>query len=260
MRVIFMGRKPVACKCLEYLIEKGIDVVVVVSSCKNQMEVREERLDALANRYGIPVTTESRLYNAIERKVVPEYGFILRDIDLVLSILYPERIMQSLIDYPLLGCINFHPAPLPEYRGVGGYNFAIYENREQWGVSAHYIDTGLDTGDLIKVSRFDINSRIETAFSLEQLTQSFLLKLFKEIMNEIIGGHTLPRIPQGKGRYISYLDLEQLKRVTYTNTLDEIQRKIRACWYPPYDGATIDIGGESFTLVSKDLLREISRG
>ena len=39
-----------------------------------------------------------------------------------------------------IGCLNFHPAPLPDLRGVGGYNVAILEGMREWGVSCHFVD------------------------------------------------------------------------------------------------------------------------
>ncbi len=53
-----------------------------------------------------------------------------------------------------MGCLNFHPAPLPDFRGLGGYNVAILEGLPEWGVSSHFVDEHFDTGDLVDVERF----------------------------------------------------------------------------------------------------------
>ena len=58
---------------------------------------------------------------------------------------------------PGSACLNFHPAPLPDMRGLGGYNVAILEDFEEWGVSAHFVDEEFDTGDLVRVDRFPID-------------------------------------------------------------------------------------------------------
>lgn len=158
---------------------------------------------------------------------------------------------------PKIGCINLHPAPLPDFRGVGGYNFAIYENLSFWGVSAHFVDESFDTGDIIKVRKFDINPEKETAFSLEQKSQYFLLDLFKEVIDTVLEGGTLPRTPQGEGRYIAKQDFEKLQKIEPSDTLAEIEKKIRAFWYPPYKGASIEIQGRKFTIIDERLLREI---
>ena len=259
MRVVYMGRKPAASEGLRYLIEKGIDVVVVVAPPKYQKVYWKDRLIDTAEYYGIPTATDEDLYNYISRGLVPEYGFDLRDIDLVISFLFWKRIEKPLIELGKIGCINFHPAPLPDFRGLGGYNFAIYEGLHYWGVSAHFVDESFDTGDIIRVRKFDINPDKETAYSLEQKSQKFLIELFKEVIDEAYERGSLPRIPQGEGRYITKQDFEKLRKIQPEDTVEDILKKIRAFWYPPYPGASIEIGGKEFTLIDEELLKEIGR-
>jgi len=261
MRVVYMGKKPSSVKGLRYLIEKGIEVVVVVALPEAQPVFWHDRLITAARQYGLPIGTDDELYDYLSRAGgIPESGYILEDIDLVISFGFWKRIKKPLIELPKIGCINFHPAPLPEYRGMGGvYNFAIYENLHQWGVSAHFVDKSFDTGDLIKVTKFDIDPEKETAFSLSQKSQSALLRLFKEVIDTVYKTGSLPRIPQGKGRYISKQDFEQLRKIQPSDSLEEINRKIRAFWCPPYGGASIEIQGKEFTLINEKLLREISK-
>ena len=81
-------------------------------------------------------------------------------IDLIISYGFKNLIKEPLISMPKIGCINFHPAPLPDWRGMGGvFNFALYEQVSEWGVSSHFVDNSFDTGDLIKVNNFKINSK-----------------------------------------------------------------------------------------------------
>ena len=44
--------------------------------------------------------------------------------------------------------INCHPGILPRYRGIGSCEWAVYENGPL-GVTAHYVDRGIDTGSII---------------------------------------------------------------------------------------------------------------
>ncbi len=259
MRVIFMGRKPSASEALRYLVAKGVDVALVVAPPEDKPVHWRPRLADTARRYGIPTVRDEDIYACIADGKEELQGVRLGDVDLVISFLFWKKIKRPLIDLPRLGCINFHPAPLPEFRGLGGYNFAIYEGMKYWGVSAHFVDDSFDTGDIIKVRRFEIDPEKETAFSLEQKTQDYLLDLFEEVIEELREKGDLPRVPQGRGRYISREDFERLRRVRQEDSLEEVKRKIRAFWYPPYMGACVEIGGEEFTLVSREILEEIGR-
>lgn len=248
-----MGKdKNSSLKGLKYLIKKGIRVVAVVE----QFGEGKGKLIEFAKKNKIKTVSYKEMISSLSTKdKLPNY---LNDVDLVISFLFWERIKKPLIDLPKIGCINFHPAPLPDFRGLGGYNIAIYENLSQWGVSAHFVDETLDTGDIIKVCRFDINPEEETAFSLEQKSQDQLLKLFKEVMDMVCTNGSLSRTPQGKGRYITREEFEQLKKIKSTDTIAQIKRKIRAFWYPPYMGASFKLKGVEFTLVSKELLEKLS--
>lgn len=259
MRVVYMGKKPSSVKGFRYLIEKGVEVVVVVALPEDQPVFWHDRLITAARQYGLPIATDDELYDYLSKDgAIPECGYALENIDLVISFGFWKRIKKPLVELPRIGCINFHPAPLPAFRGMGGvYNFAIYENLHQWGVSAHFVDESFDTGDLIKVIKFDIDPEKETAFSLSQKSQSALLRLFKEVIDTVCETGSLPRAPQGEGRYISKRDFEQLRKVQPHESLESINRKIRAFWYPPYGGASIEIQGKKFTLVNEELLREI---
>ena len=66
----------------------------------------------------------------------------------------------------------------------------------------------------------------------------------------------MPRQPQGEGRYVSRAELEELRRV---RPGDDVDRKLRACWYPPCPGATLELDGRELTLVDDELLRQVAR-
>ena len=257
MKIIFMGRKPGAVKALEFLLGTGAKVLGVV--CRKDIESLHwrERLYDFALKNGLPVLDDADLYSAVKGEMPLEID--ISDVDVVISYLFWKRIKQPLIQLPKVGVINFHPAPLPDFRGVGGYNAAILEGLSYWGVSAHFIDEGFDTGDLIKVERFEIDAGKHTAFSLEQLTQGYLLRLFKEVISALLAGGRLSRRKQGEGRYISKSEFENLRRISEEDTPEAIDRKIRAFWYPPYPGAYIEKNGKKFLIANEFVLKEAGK-
>jgi methionyl-tRNA formyltransferase len=215
-------------------------------------------LVSLAKKEGIETIPYEKIYEIIQdESELDRLG--LHDIDLIISYLFWKKIKSPLLQLPKIGCINFHPAPLPDFRGVNGYSFAIYENLSEWGVSAHFVDEDFDTGDIIKVNKFSINSLKETSFSLERKSQEEMLNLFKEIIDMLNVGKSLTRIPQNNGKYRSKEEFEELRKIKETDSLDQIERKIRAFWYPPYEGAVIKIKNKEFTIINKHILEEISK-
>lgn len=245
MRVVLLGKhKRSAVGALEHLVARGCDVRAVVAPPDPGGAAPAQRLDEAARRHGIALATEDELYAAAE------------PIDLVLSFLFWRRIRAPLIELGSIGCLNFHPAPLPDMRGVGGYNVAVLEGFAEWGVSAHFVDERFDTGDLVRVERFPIDAEAETAFSLDLRSQEQLLEVFHWTIDRALAGEGLPREPQGAGRYVSREELEDLRRVRPNDPPELTERRIRAFWYPPYDGATIEVAGRTLTLVDRRLLEE----
>ena len=240
-----MGKhKRSAARALTRLVAAGVEVVGVVAPGPDALTRDAQRVDLVAETHGLPLVSESELYAS------PPEG-----VDLVLSFLFWKRIREPLISLGRIGCLNFHPAPLPDFRGLGGINVAILEGCEEWGVSCHFVDERFDSGDLVEVERFPIDGRAETAFSLDLKSQERLLGLFERVIGRALSGRELPRVPQGEGRYVTRKEFEALRAV---RPGDDLDRKVRAFWYPPYPGAELELEGRRLTLVDESLLAQVA--
>jgi methionyl-tRNA formyltransferase len=182
--------------------------------------------------------------------------------DLIISYGWHKLIPKNIIESSRIGCINFHPAPLPEWRGMGGvFNFALFKEITEWGVSAHFVDENFDTGDIIKTNKFKINPTKETIYSLTKKSHNELLVLFKEVLDLILKNKnsttSIPRKKQTQGNYISKYDLDKLRKVQPNDSIEIIDRKIRSCFCPPYHGAYITIKGKQYSIINDEILNKI---
>lgn len=258
MRAIFMGKnKPSSVAALNYLLDEGVTVTAVVSPTSAAPD--RMGLSSVAGPRGIPLVSDSDLYDALADPRHAHYSDVVENIDLVLSFLFWRVIRSPLIDLPRIGCINFHPAPLPELRGVGGYNFAILEQHRQYGVSAHFVDETIDTGDLIEVDRFEIDPGRETAQSLERRSQAAMVDLFQKVIDLILADREIPRTPQEGGRYIGREEFDRARQIHPEDDAETVARKSRAFWYPPHPGAVIRVDGVEFTVVSEAIMDRLDR-
>ena len=148
MKIIFMGRKKYAAEMLEWTVSKGIEVAFVCTDSQFSNSPTMLKAQSL----GIPVISMEEA----EQYVQEHPG----EIDLVVSYLYWRKIRKPLIEGPKYGCINFHPAILPDWRGTAGYNVAILNKLPEWGATAHYVDESIDTGSIIKIFKFHFDYRI----------------------------------------------------------------------------------------------------
>jgi len=257
MRVIFLGRKPEAIQALDFLLDRGWEVPCLICPRKTDDLWWHPTLLEAAARRGIPAVTQEALLKVLVRpQDDPPLGKVIENVDLVISYLYWRRIKEPLLSRPLRGAVNYHPAPLPEYRGVGGYNFAILNGERTYGVSAHYIDSTIDTGELIARHDFPIDAERETAYSLYHKSQRALLDLFFEVMPLFEVGCP-PGTPQGEGRYYTREEFEAAKAIGPGSDPVEIDRRARAFWFPPYSGAYFADDPTRATVVTEKILRQM---
>ena len=154
------------------------------------------------------------------------------------------------------GVINFHPAPLPDYKGCGGYNFAILDGLSQWATTAHYVDDGIDTGPIIEVRRFPICPSTSTARSLERASMHLMAEQIVEILDRIATTQSrLVAHNNEGGRYISRQAMNDAKQIMPG---DDVARKARAFFFPPYEGAWTIVHGVRCTVLPAALMAELA--
>ena len=69
--------------------------------------------------------------------------------DLLVSVAYDQILRAPVRGVARLGGVNLHAGALPRYRGRNVINWAIINGEAEIGVTAHLIDDGIDTGDVV---------------------------------------------------------------------------------------------------------------
>ncbi|MBS2550584.1 hypothetical protein KGQ19_27300 [Catenulispora sp. NL8] len=101
--------------------------------------------------------------------------------DLIIS----DRMLSRVRRY----AVNIHPS-IPDYRGIGGYRYAIDEGRESFGSTCHFITGRVDAGPIIEVSRFPMCAG-ETEQSLSDRTAAVALEQLYRVVTAIKAGREL---------------------------------------------------------------------
>ena len=74
-----------------------------------------------------------------------------------LGIVLGTRVLRrEIFSVPRLGCINLHKGRVPDYRGLPPGFWELYDGAESAGITVHFVDSGLDTGDVIATSEIPI--------------------------------------------------------------------------------------------------------
>ncbi len=169
------------------------------------------------------------------------------DYDLGVSFLYTHRIPADHV--AKYQWINFHPGPLPEMRGRNLAYYAIMNSMKEFGATLHYMDANFDTGPIIEVRRFPILDTY-TAGDLVNLAHKELENMFKIYLPRFANRETIPAKAQQyepiPGTYYRKNKIEDLV------TLQPSQEKrVRALTVPGRYYARVEIGGQSYRLVSE---------
>ena len=151
LRVVFWGEDSFSNVVLLSLLKSGCRVQSVITPCYDNNIYKRLELTCVTN--GIPFYRFSQINS-------PEvYGLLSKLKPELCVIAHFEKLIPA--DYfslSSLGFINLHPSLLPFYRGMSPQHWPIINGEKETGVSVHYIDDGIDTGDIIVQKRIPLTS------------------------------------------------------------------------------------------------------
>lgn len=182
------------------------------------------------------LTTEVQL-QAIE-EVQPDY---------VVSCGYRHMVPEEILDIPEGGCLNLHASYLPYNRGANPNVWSIVEGTPA-GVSLHWMDDGIDTGDIIAQREVEIGFS-DNGKDLYERVEDAQLDLFRHTWPDIVAGETnTTKQCENAGTYHTKKDFEELCELNPNEEVRvrELLDRLRALTFPPYDNAKIEIDGETY--------------
>jgi methionyl-tRNA formyltransferase len=229
MRTILFVNNRVGSALSRWLGERGDEVVGAVVHPPERAKHRDEILEALA---GVPLFDAGTLREAATVEALaalePEIGA---------SIYFGYILKPDVIDLFPRGVVNLHPALLPWNRGANPNVWSIVEGTPA-GVTLHYIDARIDTGDIIAQSEVAVSST-DTGASLYRKLEDEGVALFQRTWPELLEGTAERRAqPDGgsfhRARELADLDAIDLDAPTTARELIDV---LRARTFPPYPGA-----------------------
>jgi methionyl-tRNA formyltransferase len=148
MRIVFMGTPEFACPTLKALVERGENVVAVVTQPDRPKGRGQQTLPPpvklLGQQYGIPILQPLKVR---QPQVIEELRLLKPD--LIVVVAFGQILPKALLEIPPCGCINVHASLLPRYRGAAPLNWCIINGEKETGVTSMMMDVGLDTGDML---------------------------------------------------------------------------------------------------------------
>jgi natural product biosynthesis luciferase-like monooxygenase protein len=213
-----IGADTLLIECGEVLLQKGHVIMGVIT--------QTQRLIDWAQSKQIPTTRSGGDYEATLRE---------QSFDFLFSITHLEIISDSVLALPKKRAVNFHDGPLPRYAGLNTPAWALMNRENQYGISWHIMEPGVDKGDILKQQLFEIAAN-ETSLSINTQCFAAALDSFPMLVDELTTDST-----EAKSQDLSVRSyFSKFKRPTAAGTLQwqrsaiELEALVRALDFGEY--------------------------
>ena len=245
-RTLYMGTAEIACaplKALNFLPDYEIVGVLTQPDRPRgrSMKVLSSPVKQCAKELGLLVPQPQKLYN----DEVFEQILSLRA-DLIVVSAFGQILPQSVLSLPKHGAVNIHASILPRHRGAAPIQWAILEGDRETGVTLMKMDEGLDTGDIIAVSRTPIQATDNSQILHDRLAELGASLLISTLPDYVGGSITAKPQDDSLSTYARKI-VKDDGRIDWSLPSVEIHRRIRA--FTPWPGAFTFLPGEKKRLL-----------
>jgi methionyl-tRNA formyltransferase len=241
MRVLFLGSGPIAKLCLQSILDRSEQhsLCGIVGPQDLREALDDQGLVSLPLE--LARRQEEELLEAI-RESRP---------DVAVSVQYPWILSSHVIDALHGRIINLHNARLPDYRGHHSISHALLNRDKAYTSTLHWMAPEVDRGRCIDTETIDIHAD-DTAQSLWSRTVVSCVALIERLFD---GASDVEDIPVGTqispgGKFYSRKMLGALKRVPAEASVEQMALVARACHFPPYEPAYLEVGGHKTYLLA----------
>jgi len=231
--IVFMGTPAFAVPTLEVLHNSRHTVLAVVTQ-PDRPKGRGRKLAAppvkkVARDLGYPVMQHDSIKDDAFRQALSD---LKPDIFVVIA--FGQIIPKNLLELPGMGAINLHASLLPKYRGPAPIQWAIINGENESGVTTMFMDTGLDTGDMLLSRKLPVDAR-ETSGTLHDRLAQVGADLVLKTLDEMKAGKLTPTPQDPEQATYAPLLKKQDGLIDWTRPALEIERFIRGV--NPWPGA-----------------------
>ena len=228
MTLVVFGEDMYTAAVIESLVKAGHHVSLLVTPDNGTANFKV--LDEVTEKYGIDfVKTENINSETVAEKI--------REIKpgLIVSAHLRRILKKEIFSLAEKGAINIHPSLLPKYRGLSPQHQAIIHGDSESGVTVHFIEADVDTGNIVLQKKFSIE---KDDYILQ--VQAKMLAIYKTIVVEavqLIESGSFEPIKQDLAERSYFGPLKKSDReIDLSKTGEQVYNLIRAVSLP-YKGA-----------------------
>ena len=235
MRVVFLGNHTVGVTALSVLAGGAEVVGVVTHPLDPEDGVLYQSVYDYAKSCGFSVIRGK----AIEPRVADFIAEAKPDLLWITD--YRYLLPVHLLCIASLGTINLHPSLLPSYRGRAPINWAILHGETEFGLTAHFVDEGMDSGDIIEQEHFELSVDEDVGDALSKLTPLYAAISSRILKNLQTGNIVRRKQDDSRSTYFPARKPED-GLIDWGQSAVAIMNLVRAV-AKPYPGAFTFMGG-----------------
>ena len=261
MKLAFAGTPEFARVALQALHEAGHDIALVLTQpdrpAGRGMKPQPSPVKQYALAHGLPLAQPLSLrLDGRHPQEAAQAQEVLRQTqaDALIVAAYGLILPPWVLTLPRLGCLNIHASLLPRWRGAAPIHRAIEAGDVETGVSVMQMDAGLDTGDVLCMTRTPIGPQ-ETTGQLHDRLATLGAQAMVQALTQL---DQLPPQPQpAEGvTYAHKIDKAEAA-LNWQRPATELARQLRA--FDPFPGGTAQLAGTTIKVWSAQALSDQGR-
>lgn len=253
-RIAFMGTSIYAVDVLEQLLHASILPLYVFTQPPRPrgrgMHMQETPVATFAQKVGLMIETPTNLDDPKTLSLIESLN-----LDVAVVVSYGQKLPETLLDIPKLGCINLHPSLLPRWRGAAPLERAIEAGDNIGGITIIRMDTGIDTGPILAQKELTIGAHT-TSGDWHKTTAIAGAELLVEVLGKLKNMVALPQETAG----ITYAKMFHKNdlMIDFNRSAQDIINHIRA--FSPKPGAWCLWQEKRLRLLSAKILKQDRQG
>ncbi|MCM8570492.1 methionyl-tRNA formyltransferase [Gramella jeungdoensis] len=151
IKIGYFADGPWSHKAFEIIADDNrIEIAFVVP----RFDTQDETLLRYTEEFGIDYFKLNNVNSVHSLERISSY-----ECDILVSMSFNQIFREDILNLTPLGIINCHAGKLPFYRGRNILNWALINDEKEFGITVHFVDEGIDTGDIILQRTFCITDK-----------------------------------------------------------------------------------------------------
>jgi methionyl-tRNA formyltransferase len=226
LNIIFAGTPDFAATTLKDLISSNHKVVAVYTQPDRPSgrgrKLTPSPVKQLAIANNIEVFQPANLKEEVDQNIINTLNA-----DIMIVVAYGVILPEAVLNTPRFGCLNIHASLLPKWRGAAPIQRAILAGDKESGVTIMQMDKGLDTGDMLTISRCPIDAN-DTGSSLHDKLARLGSKTLLQTLTDIENNQLVATAQNNELATYAHKLNKQEGKINWSDNATDIINKIQA--------------------------------